>query len=212
MTLVETEQMLQEQQLVLLIDSNEDEALRNKKIVEQAGFSVHMCLPDAIHVNSHAAYAKQTLLLCSIRKSSDWSVFSALFQTLKLFLQTGSTPQSSLLFWCIVDSDDDVERAQALGCDCVMVRPIGPNELVAHIKVKAQRQQNSIKLARLDVDTQMLLELTQTLASSLELQEILYTVVSRVAEVVGVERASLVLVREQDEQAYVVATSDIASL
>ncbi|MDD9935113.1 MAG: PAS domain S-box protein [Myxococcales bacterium] len=60
--------------------------------------------------------------------------------------------------------------------------------------------------------SQVLLELTRTLVSSLDFQEILYTLVSRVAEVVDVDRVSIVLVPDDGEVGFVVAASDDAKL
>jgi PAS domain S-box-containing protein len=56
--------------------------------------------------------------------------------------------------------------------------------------------------------TELLLELTRTLVSSLDFREILYTLVSRIAAVVEVDRVSIVLVPDQDDVGYVVAASD----
>ncbi len=53
-----------------------------------------------------------------------------------------------------------------------------------------------------------LLALTQKLVSSLDFQEILYTIVRRIAEVVQVDRVSIVMVPEQQDVGFVVATSD----
>lgn len=57
-----------------------------------------------------------------------------------------------------------------------------------------------------------LLELTQALVSSLDIQEILYTMVGRVAAVVDVDRVSIVLVPDEPTVGYVVAASDDAEL
>jgi len=58
----------------------------------------------------------------------------------------------------------------------------------------------------------VLIELTQSLVSSLDLQEILYTMVSRLADVVQVDRVSIVLVPDDSDVGYVVAASDDAGL
>ena len=63
-----------------------------------------------------------------------------------------------------------------------------------------------------DRELEVLLELTQSLVSSLDIQEILYTVVSRVAQVVDVERVSIVLVPDDAHVGYVVAASDDAAV
>jgi PAS domain S-box-containing protein len=63
-------------------------------------------------------------------------------------------------------------------------------------------------LARKEKDAQVVLELTQALASNLDFRGILFTVVQRIAEVAGVDRVSIVLVRDNDDVGYVVAASD----
>ncbi len=92
------------------------------------------------------------------------------------------------------------QREQGTGFD--------PVELVARVRQWVQRKGNVDELARRTSDAELLVELTQALASSLELRDILHTVVERIAEVVQVDRASIVLVREGDERAFVVVTSD----
>ncbi|MFI5302982.1 MAG: PAS domain S-box protein, partial [Polyangiales bacterium] len=64
------------------------------------------------------------------------------------------------------------------------------------------------ELERRTRDAELLVDLTQALASSLDLRQILYTVVVRVAEVVRVDRASIVIVRESEETGFVVVSSD----
>lgn len=59
---------------------------------------------------------------------------------------------------------------------------------------------------------EVLLELTQKLVSSLDIQEILYTVVERIARVVDVERVSIVLAPDERQVGHVVAASDDAKL
>jgi PAS domain S-box-containing protein len=71
-------------------------------------------------------------------------------------------------------------------------------------------REHSLALARKQQDANAMLELTQALASSLDLREILFTVVRRIAEVVRVDRVSIVLSPEQDQGdvGYVVVASD----
>jgi len=65
-------------------------------------------------------------------------------------------------------------------------------------------------LAASERSTRAMLELTQALASSLDMSDILYTVVRRIAEIVNVERVSVVLAPSGDAGpvGYVVAASD----
>ncbi|MBX7193071.1 MAG: PAS domain S-box protein [Sandaracinaceae bacterium] len=68
----------------------------------------------------------------------------------------------------------------------------------------------AVALAASERSTRAMLELTQALASSLEMSDILYTVVRRIAEIVNVERVSVVLAPAGDAGpvGYVVAASD----
>lgn len=63
-----------------------------------------------------------------------------------------------------------------------------------------------------DPVAQVVLELTQTLVSSIDIQEILYTVVRRIANVVQVDRVSIVLIPDAGTIGYVVAASDDAAV
>jgi PAS domain S-box-containing protein len=56
--------------------------------------------------------------------------------------------------------------------------------------------------------TEMVLSLTQALSSTLDLREILYLVVRRIAEVIDVDRVSIVLGGNDADTAFVVAASD----
>ena len=60
----------------------------------------------------------------------------------------------------------------------------------------------------MELTSSVLLELTRTLVSSLDFQEILYILVSRVAAIVEVDRVSIVLVPDEGGAGYVVAASD----
>lgn len=119
------------------------------------------------------------------------------------------------------DEEDEALRAFAEGADDVVrraaTRPFEVGELAARVKQILRRSASANELARRNADAQLLVELTQALASSLDLREILHTVVARTADVVQVDRVSIVLVRPSqpgesrgnlDDKAFVVVTSD----
>ncbi|MDH5672558.1 MAG: PAS domain S-box protein [Myxococcales bacterium] len=96
-------------------------------------------------------------------------------------------------------------RAAALGAFDTVLLPLRPGELSARVgRCLAEQARRR--------DGEVLLELTRTLVSSIDFQEILYTLVSRVAEVVAVDRVSIVLVPDAGDVGYVVAASDDARL
>ncbi len=104
---------------------------------------------------------------------------------------------------------DDVPRATVAGADdFVRKEPFAPWLIVARVRNQLRLRRSLDELARRSRDAELLVDLTQALASSLDLREILFTVVVRIAEVVKVDRASIVLVRENDDRGFVVVTSD----
>ena len=130
-------------------------------------------------------------------------------------------PAVSAPIVALVDSRDEVLVAFAEGADDVIAaaelsqQTLG--ELAARVRQQVQRKVSIDELASRNADAELLVELTQALASSLDLREILHTVVARTADVVQVDRVSIVLVRPRteakdaasvDERAFVVVTSD----
>jgi PAS domain S-box-containing protein len=107
-----------------------------------------------------------------------------------------------------LDADEEIERAFAEGADDFLRKPFRPAELVARIRGQLRLRQYVETIARREHDAKVLLELTQVLASTLDLRDILHTVVRRIAEVTQVDRCSIVLVRDTGDVGYVVASND----
>lgn len=107
-----------------------------------------------------------------------------------------------------LDRDSDVARAFDLGADDFIRKPFRPVELLARIQSQLRMREYVLAAAHRERDAQVVLEITQALASSLDIRTILYTVVRRIAEVARVDRCSIVLTRDKGDVGYVVAASD----
>ena len=96
------------------------------------------------------------------------------------------------------------------GADDVVRQPYSESELIARVSRQHRIRRFVDALEDERNDAQVMLELTQSLASSLDFREILYTVVRRIADVVQVQRVSIVLAPEADDEevGYVIVASD----
>lgn len=107
-----------------------------------------------------------------------------------------------------LDSDDEIQRVFSSGADDYVHKPFRQAELIARIRGQMRVRDYVERLSRRERDSQMILEMTQALASSLDIRDILFTVVRRVAAFSHVDRCSIVLVGDPGNLGYVVATSD----
>ncbi len=102
------------------------------------------------------------------------------------------------------------ESREPAGADDYVRRPVCGEELVARVRQQLRLRSYERELQQKHRDVNVTLELTQTLASSLDFREILLTVVRRIAQIVAVDRVSIVLAPEPESGnvGYVVAASD----
>ncbi len=111
-----------------------------------------------------------------------------------------------------LDGDSEITRAFEAGADDFVRKPFRAAELIARIRGQLRLRGATLAIEKKEKDAQLVLELTQALASNLDFRSILFTVTQRVAEVARVDRVSIVLVRESGDVGYVVAASDDAQL
>lgn len=107
-----------------------------------------------------------------------------------------------------VGTDVDAELAFALGAVDYVNRGSDPMELKARIHARLTGRRHVVRLTRQQRGSEMVLELTQALSSKLHIRDILRLVVRRIAEVVAVDRVSIVLGGGGEDTAYVIAASD----
>jgi PAS domain S-box-containing protein len=107
-----------------------------------------------------------------------------------------------------LESDEEIRRVFASGADDYVHKPFRPAELVARIRGQMRLRDYVERLGRRERDSKTVLELTQALALTLDVTDILFTVVKRVADFAQVDRCSIVLVAEKGDVGYVLVTSD----
>jgi PAS domain S-box-containing protein len=104
--------------------------------------------------------------------------------------------------------EETVRQAFEAGVDDYLCKPVQAEELLLRLHM-CRRRRDSLWRPE---EEEALLELTRLLASSLDIRELLHLVAVRTAQVLRVDRCSMVLVDENGEEATVLAASENASL
>ncbi|MFO0677489.1 MAG: PAS domain S-box protein [Polyangiaceae bacterium] len=134
------------------------------------------------------------------------------YAILRILRSRAETRDLPVVVLTALDADQEIARAFESGADDFVRKPFRPVELVARIKGQLRLRGMVTALEKKEKDAQIVLELTQALASKLDFRSILFTVVQRIAEVAKVDRVSIILARETGDVGYVVAASDDESL
>ncbi|NUP06427.1 MAG: PAS domain S-box protein [Polyangiaceae bacterium] len=130
------------------------------------------------------------------------------YAVLRMIRETPRTSELPVVVLTGLDAEEEVSRAFDMGADDFVRKPFKAAELIARIRSQLRLRQYVVALARRERDARVVLELTQSLSSTLDFRDILYTVVQRIADVARVDRCSIVLVRDEGKVGYVVAASD----
>jgi PAS domain S-box-containing protein len=134
------------------------------------------------------------------------------YQVLRILRARPETRDLPVVVLTALDAHDEIARAFEAGADDFVKKPFRAVELVARLRGQLRLRGAMDELERKERDAQVVLELTQALASNLDFRGILFTVVQRIAEVARVDRVSIILVRDQGSIGYVVAASDDENL
>jgi PAS domain S-box-containing protein len=105
-------------------------------------------------------------------------------------------------------SSTNIATALAEGFDDFVSDPDNEVEVLARATANLRAARNLGELNKQRRDASLLLELSQTLASSLDMQLILHTVSRLIAEVIALERCSIVLLDPDHDDAVMVAASE----
>lgn len=187
---------------VLIIDHDPKNRRLVKKILVDAGLT---CDTSAGGTAALRAISQQPPCLVLTQLAMPIVDGYAILEHVRSHAQTSHVP---VVVLSDTESEKEIQRIFESGADdCVHV-PFRRAELVARIYGQLRTREYVERLSRKEHDQQTVIELTQALASSLDIRDILFTVVKRVAEVARVDRCSIVLTGDNSKVGYVVATSD----
>jgi len=154
--------------------------------------------------------AGQSFALVVLDAGDDLTRTSAQLQTL---LAHSAEPRALYLAMYRAAAEAQLDALVASGADDLLPYTLGPRALRTRLQLHLRTQLTAARVTHGQRSLSILLETTQALASSTDIQEILYTVVRRIADMVHVDRVSIVLVPDDSVPAgYVVAASDDAAV
>ncbi len=122
-----------------------------------------------------------------------------------------SEPSTSRIVIFILGEHGDQKRARRaleVGADDYLVKPFRGQELELRLDARFRHRSSSWR----PEEQEALLDLTRLLASSLDMSQLLHLVAVRTAELLQVDRCSMVLVNPASNKATVVAASEDAAL
>jgi PAS domain S-box-containing protein len=191
---------------ILIVDDDAVSRHVLSQALGQAGFVVIVVTSGELAFEEIAKRQPALVLLDLMMPGTDG------YEVLRQLRGDPRTLEVPVVVLTALDADDEIQRAFVAGADDFLRKPFKPVELIARVRGQLGLRDIMGELAQKERDAKLVLELTQTLASNLDFRGILFTVVQRIAEVVEVDRVSIVLVRDQSDVAYVVAASDNENL
>lgn len=121
-------------------------------------------------------------------------------QACRAFKQDPELADVRILMVTARNGREDVVLALEAGASDYVTKPFFIDELVARIRT-------NLEVKRYNDDLAAMLRISQAVSSSLDIDRVLYTIVSELAEVVQSDRASLIKIVDH-QSGYVVATQD----
>jgi PAS domain S-box-containing protein len=190
------------EETILVVD---DDAVSRHVLCQtltDAGLSNVACESGKEAMTYLAEHVPQVVLLDLVMPEPDG------YAILHHIRQTPGLAEVPVVVLTALESDDEIERVFASGADDYVHKPFRPAELIARLRGQMRVREYVERISQRERHQQTVLELTQKLASTLDIRDILFTVVQRVAQVAHVDRCSIVLFAESGDLGYVLATSD----
>jgi PAS domain S-box-containing protein len=190
---------------VLVVD--DEQLIRDllMRALGERGYEVATCADGEAALASIAARRPDLILLDLMMPKLDG------FDVLRALRRDPETVGMQVIVLTARASQEVLQEALAEGADDYISKPFHLGEVMARVRAHLRISEYAQALDRKRADVQTLLEISQRLASRLDLRQILHDVTTLVAGVLKTDRCSIVLV-DDERTGRVVATSDNAGI
>lgn len=106
------------------------------------------------------------------------------------------------------DDKDAIVEALRNGADDFITKPVDGPELIARIQAQSRIRGFYQEIYEDKKNLEAIFDITKTISSMLKTDEVLYTIVKKVADITGAVRCSIVLISKDDKEGYVLASHE----
>jgi PAS domain S-box-containing protein len=187
---------------ILVVDANPESREYLQAILESGKYSLELAESGQEGLEKARINPPKAMILSLTLPDMDGA---------EVCLALRSEPSTSRIVIFILGEHGDQKRARRaleVGADDYLVKPFRGQELELRLDARFRHRSSSWR----PEEQEALLDLTRLLASSLDMSQLLHLVAVRTAELLHVDRCSMVLVNPDSNKATVVAASEDAAL
>ncbi len=202
-----TEQALNAEQdnRVLIIDDNLTNRVLMDELLRANGYETRHAKDGKEGVKAVEEWRPDLILLDLIMPQMDGKEVCKRVRAMDL------KPRPSIIIVSVKDDKETIVDLLANGADDFVVKPYNDAELIARVNAQMRicRFHTEIELDKKHLES--LLSVTNTITASLDPNDVLNRIVTRVADVLNAVRCSIVLIAK-DNKGYVLASNDLPEM
>lgn len=196
-----TTEMAQSNKVLIIEDSPTNKAILEDMLVKN-GFETRSAVNGSEGLRVLAEWAPNVILLDLVMPGMDG------LSVCKEIRQMDLHPRPSVIIVSVKGDDQSIVTSLANGADDFIVKPVNEPELIARVRAQQRISDFYRELEEDKRNLETILDITSTMAASLDPSEVLNTIVSKVAGITQAVRCSIVLIANQENEGYVLASHE----
>ncbi|MBI5049007.1 MAG: diguanylate cyclase [Deltaproteobacteria bacterium] len=194
-----------------------DTAQKNKILIIDDDLTIKVMLEDILHTHGYTTTLHAVNGRDGIRLAREHTPDVILLDVIMPEMNGIGTCQAirrmdmairpSIIMISSKGDKDAIVEALENGADDFITKPVDDLELIARIKAQSRIRDFYQEICEDKKNLETILDITKTISSMLKSEEVLYTIVKRVAEITDAVRCSIVLIAKEDV-GYVLASHE----